>query len=271
MFFPLGVSRLLHRLALRWKCRSGRAPEGVAIILTTGRTGSNLLRSFLNSMPGVALAPEVLNPAMRDGISWDDTDPADALDHVRLSVAASGPEVGGCKLMLYQLHELGISLEEVGAAFPDARFLVPYRESLVDQYVSLLRGRASGVWSQKRTRRETPPVRFDVEGFKEFAIGQRRQFRRISRSEALVGRALPVGYERLAADPRPAMERVCEFLGLEPRAVSTDLVKQRTRSIARSIDNHDEVADFLGAPEIETEYSLPAEHMAELYGTPPES
>jgi len=83
-----------------------RRPRRIVFILCPWpRTGSNLLRTYLSSFPGGELRGEVLSRDEIQGIRWSYITRQAALRHLRVSVMTSGPQLGGCKLIVLIAYE----------------------------------------------------------------------------------------------------------------------------------------------------------------------
>jgi LPS sulfotransferase NodH len=244
---PLSLKRAAYRTAMYSACALvPRRPSTVVLILSYGRTGSHLLRSYLNSLPGVGLNNEVLNVASTEGVRMRWITKRAVLRHLRVSVATSGPAVGGCKLIVQQLRDFSIQFDDIRRLFPEAKWLVSYRESLADQFVSQLVAMKTGVWLQKKSRQNgSPPIQFDVAQFKHFCAQTRAELHVLASYEWLARRALAVKYEALCKDPNGIFrEAICPFIGIPPAPVSTDLVKQNTRPWEQTIENAAQVRGF---------------------------
>ena len=267
--------RLLRRLRARRHRRrmarlyrsSSRGPDTVVIVLTIGRTGSNLLVSYLDSQPGVSLRGEVLNPATWEGLSA--TSKQASIEHVRHSIATSGPIVGGAKLLMYQLREHDLTFDDFAEIVPNAKILVLFRESLLEQHVSLLRAHADREWSRTTSSKEggaSLRVDFDVEGFERHVDQVRGAYRRMAASLWVRERAAIVRYESLAADPDSVFRDVVgPHLGLDVVPVVTDLRKQNRRDVRESIRNLTDVAETIERAMTDLRYRVTSAEMAELF------
>src|SRR5688572_11711882 len=89
MRFKLVRKRALHRFTIWRKSTFRRKPLGQPVfIVATRRSGSNLFESFLNSVPGVSFAGEMLNPDMYYGIRKNFIAKRTVLRHIEHSVRA---------------------------------------------------------------------------------------------------------------------------------------------------------------------------------------
>ena len=175
--------------------------------------------------------------------------------------------------MMYQLRHFGIGLNNLRELFSDAKFLILYRESLVEQYVSWRLGMKTGVWIQdvnakpSRTHgASTAQIRFDIDQFNWFADDVRKNCRAIAADTWVTNNSVLVAYEDLCLNPNEMIQsRICPFLGLSPAPVSTDLVKQNPRNIQQIIENYADVESFLESAKRDNADRLTSTYMRELF------
>ena len=130
--------RLKHQLWLhsQWWLRR-HTPYRAIFVLATPRSGSNLLIDYLNRMPGVYSLTEVLSAWLPTGPWKCHTPPAAAIRHLRYSLQTLKTPARGCKVMLEELDYCRLTVDTLAEAFPESKFLILYRQSLAQQYVSL--------------------------------------------------------------------------------------------------------------------------------------
>src|SRR5262245_57562397 len=119
------------RLLANWWLRP-HTPYQPVFVLATTRTGSNLLISYLRQLQGVESQSEVLCHVDPWGPRAERIAPDKSIRHIRRSLHMLRSPIRGCKLMLYQLSNSSLTLDDLDAAFPAARYVVIYRQSLVD-------------------------------------------------------------------------------------------------------------------------------------------
>lgn len=114
-----------------------RSSHQSVFILCNVRSGSNLLLSYLNSVPNVFLAGEILNPeqilGLRAGIDSQST----IFRHLRHVMNYRQRTITGAKLPLMHLETRGLSYNDMVNEFPSARWIILYREDVMAQYISL--------------------------------------------------------------------------------------------------------------------------------------
>ena len=208
------------------------------VIVTTGRAGSELLVSLLNSHPKIICDSEIL--------SVPRAFPRRVVLR-RSAVARTRGCAYGFKLVaeharLQSPHDREGFLQ----SFPERGFRViaVERRDLLEQVVSSVRGIETRHHHREGDRDEFRPMRMDPVSvlcslaWFEDAVN----FVRSALADVPV---LTLVYEDdllEAEQQQRTADRVCTYLGLPPAPVKTDLVKIAPRSAADQIENFDEVA-----------------------------
>jgi LPS sulfotransferase NodH len=225
-------------------------PYKPIFVLATYRSGSNLLRDYLNCLPGVRCLPEVLCPTLPIGLSRYQQQPDRALQHIRYSLQALKQPIRGCKLMLDQLEGYGLTIEALDDAFPGAKYIVLYRESLADQFLSHKTAHATKQWvlHAGQTAKHAQIVVQPAE-LQHYCEGVRRAYQRALACPRLAGRSAIISYEQLTAEPQYWLdEQICPLLGIPPTRAKSSLRKQSTRPVAERVRNYADVAALLASP-----------------------
>ncbi len=211
------------------------------VIVTTGRTGSELLVSLLDSHPRIVCDSEVLSIPRahpRRLVLRRST-------RARARGCAYGFKLVAEHARLQGPHDRSAFLR--GFAERGFRIILLKRRDLLQQVVSSARGIETGHHHRQRDRAEFTPMRVDpvavlcsLAWFEDGITFIR---------SALAGvPMLELTYEDDLLEPEQqqrAAERVCEFLGVSPAPVKTDLVKLAPRSLTDQLENFDEVAALL--------------------------
>lgn len=219
------------------------------IILCSPRTGSTLLSSYLNSLKAFRSYGEVLNPQIYPFFGKITNFPYKrflALLKIRFILSQGNSSV---KLIFSQLEKLGIDLGDLQTSFPSARFLIIYRKSLLDCYISSLRAQETREWSSKSNNVEPPNATFqiDKDAFLNFCHQVKSAYLKCN-SESLLTRSLVIEYEELAADPQNLFAReICPFLDVSYVPVKSRLRKQIQTPLSQLIENFDEMSDLLSS------------------------
>jgi LPS sulfotransferase NodH len=127
--------------------RTVRRVAAPVFIVAAPRSGSGLLLSYLNSIPGVGLCPEILHPRMYYGVRSGFISKRSVFRHIVHSVHYGTEPVRGAKFLSTQLERHRLEIPDLRGLFPAPRFIVLYRESLLEQHVSLKTAERTGVWS----------------------------------------------------------------------------------------------------------------------------
>lgn len=250
----LSRKRPVHRLRIGLKYTFRKSHKEPVFVLTARRTGSNLLLAYLNSVPGLFFAPEVLNEKMKYGLSGRGISKRAVLDHIRHSINDCPTMTCGTKLLAFQMEKYGLETDDLIDAFPNARFLVLYRKSLVEQFVSLKIAETTDQWLWSKDFRFPESIVVSKDELNAFRAKMLRFYGKLCGDRRLAGRSLFLSYEELAADPQRLFdEKIFPFLGASPCTVVTDTKKQNTRPLELLIDNYPEIEPLLR--ELETDFS----------------
>ncbi|HEY2414890.1 MAG TPA: Stf0 family sulfotransferase [Pirellulaceae bacterium] len=220
-------------------------------VLATQRSGSNLLIDYLNRLGGVQSLAEILNRTLPEGLPRWQATPRSALAHIRVSLDTLQAPVRGCKLMLNQLDECKLDLKRLDAAFPEARYIILYRESLAEQFLSLEAAQATNQWKLTGEQEaKLVHIRVDPRKLSSFCDRTLEMYRRVLDHDWLRHRGILLSYEQLVSDPENCLrEAICPLLEVETAPLSTSLRKQNTLSRAERIVNYDQVANLLDSPQ----------------------
>jgi len=237
------------RLFKKWWLRP-HLPFQPLFVIATWRSGSNLLLSFLNQQPGVSVLSEVLCSSLPIGPRSDTLPAKKTLKHIRYSLQGEKTAIRGCKLMLHQLANCHLTLNDLNAAFPSAKYVILYRQSLAEQYVSQnLAVSTRQFLLRPGEERKHAELEIDASQLRVYCDDVRRRYRDAISLPWLAGRAVLVSYEELTADPNNWLgNHICPLLGVPFVAPEMRLCKQSTQSLAEQIANYREVADLLHSP-----------------------
>jgi LPS sulfotransferase NodH len=255
----------LHLLQHWWLKR--HTPYQAFFVLATHRSGSNLLIDYLSRLADVQCHCEILCPVFPDG--------------PRYSLQTLHAPIRGCKLMLDQLADYRLTLDHLDACFPNAKYLILYRQSLVEQYLSWRAARSTNQWvmfkergsadgpvfhgaakagDQRAARAEPRQVRVSIDPseLRAYCEKTRGAYREILRHAGLSQRVVLLSYEELTSNPGRCLgELICPLLGVPPIEPQTCLRKQNTLPLAERIVNYSEVAALVGSPLCQQRYAWP--------------
>jgi LPS sulfotransferase NodH len=255
----LRVRQFHHQAGLwaKWWLRTPM-PYQPLFVLATYRSGSNLLLDYLNHLAGVKCLAEVLCCTLPYGLARSQHRPDTALAHIRRSLHAVKSPIRGCKLMLDQLSACELPLDVLDAAFPRAKYLVLYRQSLAEQFLSRQAARVTQQWILVDGQEyQQPRIAIDTESIRTFCNSTRQAYHEILDHAWLGHRGVLLSYEELAADPETCLAaKICPLLGVSPNRPQTSLRKQNTLSFEERVANYREVASVLHSPLCVQQYSF---------------
>jgi hypothetical protein len=243
------------------------SPRPIRFLVTCpARTGSTMLVWFLRSHPELCAHGEVLaptGPLTFYGVDYRVDPPLDGLlralrDRDPVGFArdyvwhAGDRRAAGFKGKYEELlrPEYGDLLKYIGDE-TDIRVIHLWRENLLERYVSeYLAVNVFRVYNVIRGGKPPNEERIRLSPEECRANFERTEHRRARFRSFLAGhRILEVTYEELVGAPTDTLNRVQEFLDVEPRPLETQSVKMRSLSLRETLENHAElVSAFHGTP-----------------------
>lgn len=226
------------------------------VILCTGRVGSNMLSSYLNSHPDIVVKGEIFGQSEARGLRNNtNLDLGAYIEREAYCDYPRGIEAVGYKLFYNHAKR---KMPEPNALWDflkaDRAIKIIHltRDNLLRAYLSKIIADKTAKWTQagplNAVRTEEKRTVLDYEDTK-------RRFNKIKAWEAEAAEAfsghdmIHVTYEQLAADPQTALDAVQEFLGVEQRNLSSFHTKQNPERLSVLIENYSELKQkFAGTP-----------------------
>ena len=248
--------RSAHRAKIFLKYCFSKKMDNPIFLITTRRSGSNFLLGLLNSVPGVSFASEVLHPDMFYGIRRSLITRNSVLRHIAHSVNACKGRVRGAKLLFIHMRDHRLGLEDLQKRFPRARFILLYRRSMLEQYLSLKIAEATGLWQVTGdTSSSSVSLRIDAEELKRFCLKTKVGYEKLLQNAWLAKQPLILDYETLSADPQGVFDKIVfPWLGLPSSPVSSPS-RKRKEDRSQFILNYEEIMRLSGAPWTLQDYS----------------
>lgn len=268
-FSGLGLAwqRLQHQLHLRWQWwRLPHTHYQPVFVVASHRSGSNLLIDYLNRLPGVASYHEVLCRVFANSPGRYQVGPGPIARHLRLTLHGLQSSTRGCKMMLDQLAESRVTLDDINTAFPNAKYIILYRQSLAEQFVSKETALVTNQWTLSQSdQRKQIRVRINPTALRSYCERLRQWYGEVLAHPWLPERGLILSYEELVADPRQRIrDEICPLLGVPAAEPQSYLLKQNTQPLAQRIENYREVAGLLNGPLCQQHYSWPRQRGVRL-------
>ena len=157
------------------------------------------------------------------------------------------------KIHFAHFDHFGISIDHLLRWFPQARFIILYRGSLLDQFVSLKLAETTGRWIATCPEDETnQEISIDMAEMLAFAQATKNRYNQIVHHPSLRRRHLTISYEELASDADRTFEtKIWPFLGIPPFPLKTVFRKQNRRSARESVSNFHDVESLLSSGVLE--------------------
>ncbi len=241
----------MGHLAIDLGLRKGQRDYTRFIVLGRSRTGSNYLRSLLNSHPGIQVLGEVFRNS--DSLEWGldgypdprrvlaeyQADPVAFLDRHIFRSLPQQIQAFGFKIFYY--HAQGEPLKRIWSRLRDdaeLRVLHVKRNNILRTHLSRARAARSNRWVQlSQSGIEEAPIRLEYaecrQDFERTRLWE-TEFERFFAGHPI----LPVAYEDLALDYRQAVSRIEAFLRVEACALVPQTFKQSREPLAAAISNY---------------------------------
>jgi len=210
------------------------------IVLTTPRSGSNLLMTFLDSHPDIYVRGEML--AKQFGRSVKElVDP-----HFR----KQPKQFRAVGLKLFHEHPYDGKPEDAWKVFltyPKLKIIFLDRKNKLKQYYSIMRANNNAEWYSNGSQSSKPTVlELDPEGFARYLRRHENYNQRLNEYFHDVP-SIKMTYEDLAGDTEGVFQQVTDFLGVAPYKPESTLKKQNQRGLREVVANYDALkAHFAG-------------------------
>lgn len=232
------------------------------LIVSRGRTGSNLLLSLLHSHRSIYMVSEAVG-------EWQLNDPEQRAEILRLGVV---PYIEQCfgrtlfeaavgiKTLYYQIEkEHGLQY-----GIPEMQEILAFLQSQQDiKIIHLKRRNRLQTLASNRVAKLTRKYRAEDQGSLSDDKAKitldtaecEQEFELIGEKEAFYDEAfknhpkLEVYYENLVAGQVQECGRILDFLGVRRQPLKTTMKKQRTRPLSEVIENYEELKKYFSATE----------------------
>ena len=207
-----------------------------------------MLGDYLNSHPVVKCEFEILNQGAITHLGVVRSE-REVRFYLGTLLKAIHGKIKCGKIHLPHFDDFGITIDHLLRWFPQARFIIHYRGSLLDQFVSLKLAEATGRWIATCPEDETNQViSIDVAELLAFAQTTKNRYKKLAHHPPLRERHLTISYEELASDAGRIFEtKTWPFLGIPPFPLKTLLRKQNRRSARESVSNFHVVESLLSS------------------------
>ncbi len=256
-----GISILNHALRRMAKREIFRAKiAGISIeknigqrpffVLQNPRTGSTFFLNCLNSYPNISFLADVLSPYSYFGIRRFFISKKALLDHVRRCLHYLEHPVCGVKIGFSHLKMHRMTLKDLSAEFPQAKWIVLYRKNILDQYISHQIALRTQRWFQSPgdPYPALEDVRIDLspQSVLEYRNRILRDYQSVLKNPEICSRSVWVSYEDIVVDSQKLFDEVIfPFMGLDRKNIGTRLMKQNIWQYPEIIANYEEVGDFI--------------------------
>ncbi len=262
----LHLKRVRHQMRIRSAARSEGGEEWTPLfIVSQPRTGSTYLQELLDSIPAVTMTGEVLSVTLPIGIR-SSASAATSLGHIQQSLQALPGRIRGAKFLIDQMQLHDVTLDHLKQHFPNAKYLILYRQSILEEIVSFRVARETNQWVGRNGAKYkfTGQVRIAPDDLKKHFDREQEKYAEVLVHDWLRDCAAIVSYEGLVESPQAVFEStICPLLGIPHSVVASSMTKQMSRPMSDGVENFDELEPHLDACTLNLEWE-PAEAHANV-------
>lgn len=209
------------------------------IILSRSRTGSNLLKSYLNAHPNIQAKGEILGRL--EGKSYQSI--------LNSAFTTQWPEVKSIGFKIFYYHPVDVKSPELWKSLikmHDLIILHLKRKNVLKTIISQKVAQQTGIWSSKKklkTRKETQKIYFPPDEL--YSKIKQTIYWQSSAEQWFEGHPfLNIYYEDLISNPLNIYKQILNMFGLQYIEPKTDLKKQNIESIKNLLMNYEELKDY---------------------------
>lgn len=254
----------IRNLAFRLGILDGHASYSKFLILGRGRTGSNLLRSLLNSHSQIVAFGELFKSPETIGWEYPGYNKSQSLQLLSLfrndpikfletEVYKTFPkQIRAVGFKIFYTHAQTDSWKPVWSYFKNDKNLKIIhlkRKNVLKAHLSLQKARQTGKWrNTSGSKEEFTPLALDYQECLE-AFTKTRALEEQYETFFEGHQKLELLYEDLSQDYLTQMKRLQPFLDVDPETVQPLIYKQSAHPLSQSISNYAELKEqFQGTP-----------------------
>lgn len=179
-----------------------------------------MLHTYLNSHPAILSHGEIIRIKLEQGVKEVST-----REYIFMPISKRIQAVGVKLFYEYEGKEgYDLPFQEV-LSDESIKVIHLIRKDLRKQYASLKRARSSGVWSSTLKPTDEQPIEIPEEEYQQHEQMQKMVIKSIT--NRLNGHdIIEITYEELTDNPKEVLNKIQNFLGVEPKLLFTLLQKQ---------------------------------------------
>lgn len=212
------------------------------IILSSGRCGSTLLHTYLNSHPNILSKGEILQE-LYDG---DKPNSPKQIAPIIFPPHGTNIKAVGIKLF-YDYREMDSfkNAFEAIADDPTVKVIHLFREDKLAQFVSYKRAWRNLEWSaDSDSGNNDSKMKVDIQEYKDF-VSDNQKHRQVALEMFKEHELIDLTYEDLTDSAETSLQEVQTFLGVRGKRLFTALKKQNHEPLSEVVENWDEVKESL--------------------------
>jgi hypothetical protein len=247
---------IIFSLKIRFRCNSllqsyfPKIKNKKILLLSEGRTGSTLLLEMLSKFPKSKMHLEPLaHASVLSRISWHDPSPNKALNYLKTILTNPLFNIVGSKIHIGNLKHHYIGYRRLQNTFPDAYWIILYRKSLLDQYISSIKGLASNQWHRTNTQAASTgyaKVYIKPDELASFCDLIKSYYRELLDSPIKSSNTIIIDYESLTNNVNGVRSKLKNFLSVSTlMPYSTQYKKMSVLPANKIITNYNEIKPLI--------------------------
>jgi len=190
------------------------------VIVCAPRSGSTMLHTYLNSHSQILSHGEIIRRRIEQG------EDVISIKEFAFSPQSKKIKAVGLKLFYEHMDQKGfkVAFDEV-LDDDEIKVIHLQRRDKRKQFLSLRKAEKSGAWSSTLKQKEEVEVSITEQEYVDYEKEQQQLVDRVR--ERFAGHeVIEVSYEELVKDPKHELERIQQFIEVEPKKLFTLLQKQ---------------------------------------------
>jgi LPS sulfotransferase NodH len=244
--------RLKIKVKYFFKCKAGIKKNPVFIV-GSPRSGTSLLADYLKNLPEISLAGEVLNGNFLYGIRAKYATRDETLKHIRYSIFNKHRKTVVVKLFFFYFRLYKFEIDEINKMFPNAIYIIIYRSSIADQYVSWETAKKTNIYNvQYKLDFNKRKITIDKNDFIAFIKNEKNDYNNLINKDWIQKKSIIISYEELSQNPQSVFnKKIFPFLDIPNKSIKTKLRKLNPESLKNRVDNYESVKNLINEEAIQ--------------------
>lgn len=249
-FETLIVRKLAHAHIFIWNALLKKSPHAPVFIVSTPRSGSNLLENYLVSTGHYKSVGEILSNRRVIGYEKNNRHKSIQLITFFCNFYPKKPVL--IKIHLPQLHNTNLHFSNILTQYPDAKIIILYRKNVLEQFISLKKAKTTKEWRKVTPNQNTDDftMKLHLEEYYAYKALKEAMFTDFVK-ELQNSNKIYISYEELTNNKEALFKRTLfPYLQIPYTATETKTVKQGVKTLPEYVSNYDWIAKKLRPKDI---------------------